>query len=61
MQDNTVLHVTKLMIIFRHQAMKKMSSTDTPLGTVAMMQAKQKQMQMPYVFLSGGAAKALTT
>lgn len=43
------------------EAMKKMSSTDTPLGTVAMMQAKQKQNQMPYVFLSGGAAKSLTT
>ncbi|XP_072031054.1 U4/U6.U5 tri-snRNP-associated protein 1-like [Amphiura filiformis] len=42
------------------EAMKKMSSTDTPLGTVAMMQEKQRQMQLPYVYLSGGS-KALST
>lgn len=35
------------------QLMKKMSSTDTPLGTLNMLQAKQKEMQSPYIVLSG--------
>jgi len=33
--------------------MKQMSSTDTPLGTLNMLQSKQKQTQSPYVVLSG--------
>lgn len=30
-----------------------MSSTDTPLGTLNMLQSKQKQTQSPYIVLSG--------
>ncbi|XP_044754550.1 U4/U6.U5 tri-snRNP-associated protein 1 [Coccinella septempunctata] len=37
----------------QEQLMKKMSSTDTPLGTLNMLQAKQKESQSPYVVLSG--------
>lgn len=33
--------------------MKQMSSTDTPLGTLNMLQQKQKETQSPYVVLSG--------
>uniref|UniRef100_A0A7G3B1I9 Putative u4/u6.u5 snrnp associated protein n=1 Tax=Lutzomyia longipalpis TaxID=7200 RepID=A0A7G3B1I9_LUTLO len=33
--------------------MMKMSSTDTPLGTLNMLQAKQKETNSPYVVLSG--------
>ncbi|CAH0386369.1 unnamed protein product [Bemisia tabaci] len=33
--------------------MKQMSSTDTPLGTLNMLQAKQKETQSPFVVLSG--------
>ncbi|CAH0714097.1 unnamed protein product, partial [Brenthis ino] len=33
--------------------MKKMSSTDTPLGTLSMLQQKQRETQSPYVVLSG--------
>ncbi|CAG4961668.1 unnamed protein product [Parnassius apollo] len=33
--------------------MKKMSSTDTPLGTLQMLQEKQRETQSPYVVLSG--------
>ncbi|XP_041987763.1 U4/U6.U5 tri-snRNP-associated protein 1 isoform X2 [Aricia agestis] len=33
--------------------MKKMSSTDTPLGTLQMLQQKQKDTQSPFVLLSG--------
>uniref|UniRef100_A0A182IJG7 U4/U6.U5 tri-snRNP-associated protein 1 n=1 Tax=Anopheles atroparvus TaxID=41427 RepID=A0A182IJG7_ANOAO len=33
--------------------MKKMSSTDTPLGTLNMLQAKQRETQSPYIVLSG--------
>ncbi|EDS32574.1 hypoxia associated factor [Culex quinquefasciatus] len=35
------------------QLMKKMSSTDTPLGTLNMLQAKQKETQSPFIVLSG--------
>lgn len=38
---------------FLFQLMKKMSSTDTPLGTLNMLQAKQKEIQSPYIVLSG--------
>lgn len=30
-----------------------MSSTDTPLGTLNMLQAKQKETQSPFIVLSG--------
>ncbi|XP_059049585.1 U4/U6.U5 tri-snRNP-associated protein 1 [Achroia grisella] len=33
--------------------MKKMSSTDTPLGTLQMLQDKQRETQSPYIVLSG--------
>ncbi|XP_051166098.1 U4/U6.U5 tri-snRNP-associated protein 1 [Leptopilina boulardi] len=33
--------------------MKRMSSTDTPLGTLNLLQAKQKETQSPYIHLSG--------
>lgn len=33
--------------------MKKMSSTDTPLGTLTLLQAKQKETQSPFIVLSG--------
>ncbi|CAH2075876.1 unnamed protein product, partial [Iphiclides podalirius] len=33
--------------------MKKMSSTDTPLGTLQMLQEKQRETHSPYVVLSG--------
>lgn len=33
--------------------MKKMSSTDTPLGTLTMLQHKQKETHSPYIVLSG--------
>ena len=33
--------------------MMKMSSTDTPLGTLNMLQQKQKETQSPYIVLSG--------
>lgn len=38
--------------------MKTMSSTDTPLGTLTMLQQKQKETKTPYVVLSGGKAAA---
>lgn len=31
----------------------KMSSTDTPLGTLTMLQHKQKETHSPYIVLSG--------
>lgn len=34
--------------------MKTMSSTDTPLGTLTMLQQKQRETKAPYVVLSGG-------
>ncbi|XP_071504990.1 U4/U6.U5 tri-snRNP-associated protein 1-like [Diadema antillarum] len=41
--------------ILEEEAMKKMSSTDTPLNTVARMQEKQKNLQSAYIVLSGGS------
>lgn len=35
------------------QLLKKMSSSDTPLGTVALLQEKQKAQKTPYIVLSG--------
>ncbi|XP_023236916.1 U4/U6.U5 tri-snRNP-associated protein 1-like [Centruroides sculpturatus] len=34
--------------------LKQMSSTDTPLNTLKMLQEKQKELQTPYIVLSGG-------
>jgi len=36
------------------QMMKSMSSTDTPLNTVHLLQARQKIDKLPYIVLSGG-------
>lgn len=36
------------------QLMMQMSSTDTPLGTLNMLQAKQKETNSPFIILSGG-------
>ncbi|KAL7302708.1 U4/U6.U5 tri-snRNP-associated protein 1 [Trichogramma pretiosum] len=33
--------------------LKRMSSTDTPLGTLNLLQAKQKETQLPFIVLSG--------
>nr|XP_054108527.1 U4/U6.U5 tri-snRNP-associated protein 1-like [Callithrix jacchus] len=33
--------------------LKKLSSSDTPLGTVALLQEKQKAQKTPYIVLSG--------
>ncbi|KAF7988954.1 hypothetical protein HCN44_007264 [Aphidius gifuensis] len=33
--------------------MKRMSSTDTPLGTLNLLQSKQKETQSPFIILSG--------
>ncbi|KAL1764087.1 U4 tri-snRNP-associated 1 [Sigmodon hispidus] len=33
--------------------LKKMSSSDTPLGTVVLLQEKQKAQKTPYIVLSG--------
>lgn len=41
------------------QFMKKASSIDTPLNTLAMLQAKQKNAQTPYLVLSGGSQSML--
>lgn len=42
-----------IILIFLLQLMKKMSSTDTPLGTLALLQARQKEAQAAFVVLSG--------
>uniref|UniRef100_A0A6M2DL00 Putative snrnp associated protein n=1 Tax=Xenopsylla cheopis TaxID=163159 RepID=A0A6M2DL00_XENCH len=41
--------------------MKKMSSTDTPLGTLGMLQAKQKETHSAFVVLSGNKTMQGTT
>ncbi|PNF42461.1 hypothetical protein B7P43_G08725 [Cryptotermes secundus] len=38
--------------------MKQMSSTDTPLGTLSLLQQKQKETQSPFVVLSGSKQTA---
>lgn len=50
----------RLKKVLEEEAMKKMSSTDTPLHTVARMQEKQKEMQTPYIVLSGGGKNLAT-
>jgi len=45
----------------QEQLMKKMSSTDTPLGTLHMLQAKQKETQSPFVVLSGNKQQQQTS
>uniref|UniRef100_A0A1E1XSP5 Putative u4/u6.u5 snrnp associated protein n=1 Tax=Amblyomma sculptum TaxID=1581419 RepID=A0A1E1XSP5_AMBSC len=42
----------------QHVKLKQMSSTDTPLSTLKLLQEKQKELQSPYILLSGGS-KAL--
>lgn len=37
--------------------MNQMSSTDTPLGTLGKQIEKQKQLQLPYIVLSGTGSK----
>lgn len=41
--------------------MKRMSSTDTPLGTLNLLQAKQKETQSPYIVLSGSKQTQTTS
>lgn len=41
--------------------MMKMSSTDTPLGTLTMLQHKQKETHSPYIVLSGKTQTQSTT
>ena len=41
-----------LLLLF-FQLMKRMSSTDTPLNTVALLREKQTQEKTPYIVLSG--------
>lgn len=41
--------------------MMKMSSTDTPLGTLTMLQHKQKETNSPYIVLSGSKQNQSTT
>ena len=36
------------------QKLRQMSSTDTPLNTVKLLQDKQKELQKPYIVLTGG-------
>jgi hypothetical protein len=55
----TVELIDHFLIPICVQLMKKMSSTDTPLGTVTMLQQKQKESHCPYVVLSG--SKQLTS
>lgn len=38
--------------------MKQMSLTDTPLGTLSLLQHKQKETQAPFVVLSGSKQTA---
>ncbi|XP_003744357.2 U4/U6.U5 tri-snRNP-associated protein 1 [Galendromus occidentalis] len=40
--------------------LEQMSSSDTPLNTLKLLQEKQKQQQTPYIMLSGGAANTLS-
>lgn len=41
------------ILLHSFQLMKQMSSTDTPLGTLSLLQHKQKETQSAYVVLSG--------
>jgi U4/U6.U5 tri-snRNP-associated protein 1 len=40
--------------------MKKMSSSDTPLGTLTMLQQKQKETQSAFIVLSGNKSGQAT-
>lgn len=40
--------------------MKKMSSSDTPLNTLTMLQQKQKETQSPFIVLSGNKSAQTT-
>lgn len=50
---STLVSESNAISLFRSQLMKKMSSTDTPLGTLTMLQHKQKETHSPYIVLSG--------
>lgn len=39
----------------------KMSSTDTPLGTLTMLQHKQKETHSPFIVLSGSKQHGTTS
>ncbi|EDV19648.1 uncharacterized protein TRIADDRAFT_33171, partial [Trichoplax adhaerens] len=43
------------------EAFKKMSSTDTPLGTVSLMRDKMEQTQNAFLVLSGGGKGLINT
>lgn len=57
----TILRINANVIFFSLQLMMKMSSTDTPLGTLSMLQQKQKETQTPYVVLSGSKQNHAST
>lgn len=57
----TILWINANVIFFSLQLMMKMSSTDTPLGTLSMLQQKQKETQTPYVVLSGSKQNHAST
>lgn len=40
--------------------MKKMTSSDTPLSTLSMLQQKQKETQSPFIVLSGSKSAQTT-
>ena len=42
-----------ITLSYYRQLMNRMSSTDTPLNTLKKLQDKQKELQSPYVVLSG--------
>ncbi len=41
----------------KKELMKKMNSSDTPLGTLEKQLRKQEALQTPFLVLSGGGAK----
>lgn len=47
------VYISVFFCFFLLQLLKKMSSSDTPLGTVALLQEKQKSQKTPYIVLSG--------
>lgn len=53
MFDITGHWLLKCFFCLSPQLLKKMSSSDTPLGTVALLQEKQKSQKTPYIVLSG--------
>ncbi|VDO93982.1 unnamed protein product [Soboliphyme baturini] len=45
--------------LLESELMNQMSSTDTPLGTLQKQISKQKQLQLPYIVLSGAGSKEI--